>query len=958
MMNSSRLFSQRLAGFRGVAAIVVSLALPGIAHAQSFTVQPMACTQLVEALASEGRVALQGVTFDFNRTTLRPDSLPALIAARDAILTLGGDWRLEGHTDTIGSHDYNQRLSEARAQAVRDWLVSAGVPAAQVLAEGFSFDRPVADNSTDAGRAQNRRVELVGNVTPDMLGFGGPEGVDPCPDTLIPGTIMSAEGTPPPPPIPDWSGAGGQEWLPFSLLMTTGDGGGSGWRGERQEMPPGSRPETCQALCTANSDCAAFSFEPAGSYFVENARCALIGYGTELTLRRDNSFLDGGTFFVSGLKPDARLLTSESEAIAQQIIADLIEIARLREIVRITAPDTSAPETWMDVAVDGAVPGDAYQTYLEISVPDNYDFDWLKSKSALFVHDMADGRSGQIWVPEPGEYVLRYAINHPTAGQHVIAEQSLVVAATSQTSSHASSGTPAANPARRGTVEPGIDRPGMDITQTPMTVADPLMCQALCAGDPSCQSWTYVNPGLQGDQAVCWTKSGVPDGFANPCCTSGVMDLTAVPASAAPTDDDTASLSFPVVVTPGESVPVAYSGPLHSGDWVDIITQGNDSDMSGGWSWAYVTGAPVALTAPDAEGDYTLRYVAEDPLRGHVVVAQETLVVRAPVPPSADLGTLFQRCDAASLMTCDLVLPDHDLALTLLSGYGMTEPLQYETAAGVRAERPSFEIVRLSDGQVPLLVNPRQAQTVYCQPTLSGDEICVTQAFNDSEGMLAGVIIGSLASHAALPEADAMGGNEEVLLAAGDLQGVWFFALDTPGQPDDQSYFIVAEFMQDAGQLAIGGNFTTAPTVGPLQGLSGDVTGVVAGDTLNLTMIGPDAHTGLVFTGTEYGDDAYRGMVFLAHTPLTPPTGAIVRKVAGPGDDWTGPPWMTGASDGMEAALQMGATTLMGALGGATDRPSSKPAQPSPEMVALDGTPLDGLTAQDAHQLLVPHLEE
>lgn len=871
------------------------LAVPSAGHAQGSNPQPFACLQLVEALSSEGRVALQGVTFDFNRATLRPDSLPALIAARDAILTLGGDWAFEGHTDNIGNRDYNQRLSETRAQAVREWLVSAGAPAERLSAQGFSFDRPVADNTTDAGRAQNRRVELVGAVTPDMLGFGGPAGSDPCPDTLTPGRMAAADGAPPPPPIPDWSGATGQEWLPFSLLMATGYGVETGWRGDRLTLPPGARPETCQALCTANSDCAAFSFEPAGSDFVETARCALIGYGTELTLRRDNNYLDGGTFYASGLKPDARLLTSDGEALAGEIIADLAEIARLRDSVRIIAPDRHAPETWMDVVVEGAVRGDAYPTYLEIALPEDSQFDWRNSRSSFFIHDTADGRSGQIWVPEPGEYVLRYVINHPTAALHTISEQSLIVLA------------------------------GADVA-------------------PAETTGTTAAPSDRGGAAGA------------------------------------ASLSFPMAVAPGEAVPVTYTGPLHSGDWIDIITAGNDEDMSGGWSWAYAEGAPVTLTAPGDEGDYTLRYVAEHPERGRIVLAQDALVVRRPVMRTADPGSLFQRCEAGAMMTCDFVLPERDLVLTLISGYGITEPVIYETAGGARAARPSFDVVRLSDGEVPVVVNARQAQTVYCQANMVGDDICLTHAFGENEGMLAGLVIGTLTSYALHTEAQAMGGDDPDLIAPGDLQGIWFFQIDMPGTPGNEDYFIVAELMQDAGNPALEGNFTTSPTLGPVQGVSGDLAGVVAGDTLNLTMAGPDGVSGLVFTGTEYGADAYRGMVYLAHSPLTPPTGAILRKRAGPGEDWDGPPWMRGEPDGMAEALQMGAQALqglrgqleaedaavldmlgqiLGTAGGALGSgAASTPAQLSPMMGALDGVPLDALSGQEALQLLAPHLEE
>jgi hypothetical protein len=68
---------------------------------------------------------------------------------------------VEGYTDSIGSDEYNQKLSEERAGTVRDYLVSQSVGSDNISSQGFGKSDPVADNSTDAGRAQNRRVELV-----------------------------------------------------------------------------------------------------------------------------------------------------------------------------------------------------------------------------------------------------------------------------------------------------------------------------------------------------------------------------------------------------------------------------------------------------------------------------------------------------------------------------------------------------------------------------------------------------------------------------------------------------------------------------------------------------------------------------------------------------------------------------------------------------------------------------
>jgi hypothetical protein len=68
---------------------------------------------------------------------------------------------VEGYTDNIGSDEYNQKLSQQRADAVRDFLVVQGVQAGNITSTGYGKSQPVADNSTNAGRAQNRRVQLV-----------------------------------------------------------------------------------------------------------------------------------------------------------------------------------------------------------------------------------------------------------------------------------------------------------------------------------------------------------------------------------------------------------------------------------------------------------------------------------------------------------------------------------------------------------------------------------------------------------------------------------------------------------------------------------------------------------------------------------------------------------------------------------------------------------------------------
>ena len=69
--------------------------------------------------------------------------------------------RIEGHTDTTGARDYNEALSLRRAQAVAQVLVAAGFASANVAPKGYGAARPIADNASTTGRAENRRVAIV-----------------------------------------------------------------------------------------------------------------------------------------------------------------------------------------------------------------------------------------------------------------------------------------------------------------------------------------------------------------------------------------------------------------------------------------------------------------------------------------------------------------------------------------------------------------------------------------------------------------------------------------------------------------------------------------------------------------------------------------------------------------------------------------------------------------------------
>ena len=114
-------------------------------------------------------VNMSDVLFDTAKFSLRP-------AAREKLARVAGileghpglRMQVEGYTDSVGTEDYNQKLSENRATSVRDYLTGAGIPETSVTAKGFGKTEPVASNDTAAGRQQNRRVELV--VSGDLIG--------------------------------------------------------------------------------------------------------------------------------------------------------------------------------------------------------------------------------------------------------------------------------------------------------------------------------------------------------------------------------------------------------------------------------------------------------------------------------------------------------------------------------------------------------------------------------------------------------------------------------------------------------------------------------------------------------------------------------------------------------------------------------------------------------------------
>jgi outer membrane protein OmpA-like peptidoglycan-associated protein len=115
-------------------------------------------------------VNMSDVLFDTGKYTLKPNTQVSLAKVAGILQAYPGlKLQVEGYTDSVGGDDYNQKLSENRAGAVRDFLITQGVSADNITSAGYGKSKPVADNSTSAGRALNRRVNLV--VSGDAIGI-------------------------------------------------------------------------------------------------------------------------------------------------------------------------------------------------------------------------------------------------------------------------------------------------------------------------------------------------------------------------------------------------------------------------------------------------------------------------------------------------------------------------------------------------------------------------------------------------------------------------------------------------------------------------------------------------------------------------------------------------------------------------------------------------------------------
>ena len=111
-----------------------------------------------------------GILFGFNSSKLGSDAKASLNKFATSLLNNPQtDVQIYGHTDNVGTRAANEKVSNARANEVKNYLTNAGVPSSRLSSKGLAFDYPVASNDTEAGRAQNRRVEIYITANENMI---------------------------------------------------------------------------------------------------------------------------------------------------------------------------------------------------------------------------------------------------------------------------------------------------------------------------------------------------------------------------------------------------------------------------------------------------------------------------------------------------------------------------------------------------------------------------------------------------------------------------------------------------------------------------------------------------------------------------------------------------------------------------------------------------------------------
>ena len=118
--------------------------------------------KLYDRVMADGKFVTHGILFDVNKSTIKAESMGTI----NEIVKLMNEhsdlrFRIEGHTDSDGDDAYNQKLSEDRAASVKSLLVDSGIDASRFETKGFGESKPVDNNTTPEGKANNRRVEFI-----------------------------------------------------------------------------------------------------------------------------------------------------------------------------------------------------------------------------------------------------------------------------------------------------------------------------------------------------------------------------------------------------------------------------------------------------------------------------------------------------------------------------------------------------------------------------------------------------------------------------------------------------------------------------------------------------------------------------------------------------------------------------------------------------------------------------
>jgi outer membrane protein OmpA-like peptidoglycan-associated protein len=123
--------------------------------------QEVVASEMFEKINNDGFVALY-INFETGKSDIKPESQPIIVQIKEMLLqNTGLKISIEGHTDNVGNEQSNQTLSEARANSIKNALVSMGIAVTRLKSKGWGQSKPIAENTTEEGKSKNRRVEIV-----------------------------------------------------------------------------------------------------------------------------------------------------------------------------------------------------------------------------------------------------------------------------------------------------------------------------------------------------------------------------------------------------------------------------------------------------------------------------------------------------------------------------------------------------------------------------------------------------------------------------------------------------------------------------------------------------------------------------------------------------------------------------------------------------------------------------